>query len=95
MKRCATCAHWTPFDPKEATPEAIAWANEDDPQRERRATHYLIKRMGLCDLAGNHHGEIVPETLAIADDLSSCAGLRTAPEFGCVMHEPRSEPNIG
>lgn len=48
-------------------------------------------KLGLCDRVKNGDGDLDESDLAVATDMSGMAALRTAPEFGCVMHESESE----
>jgi hypothetical protein len=84
--RCETCRHWQAFDQKERSSEP--WHPT------------AINRLGLCgqvkeaseyeavdwkDNPADNHPAI--ETLALVEDMSNNAALRTAANFGCVLWE--------
>lgn len=49
-----------------------------------------LQSWGRCGLGEGERGGPVKETLAYADDFEGfSATLVTAPNFGCVQHEPR------
>lgn len=51
---------------------------------------YATIPLGLCGRIKNTDADIDESDLAVATDMSGMAALRTAPEFGCVMHEVKS-----
>lgn len=97
--RCATCKHWTPFEPAPADDQEIAAlevciSDEAADGHTEQSSHVstlvkLRRRMGPCARTDNMVGHVDESTLAIAEDLSNHAILRTAPDFGCVQWEPK------
>ena len=70
---CATCAHWQPFHPGGHS------VGPDD-----------ARQLGLCSGVGQEReGHTHGLDMAQVEDLSGCAGLRTAPNFGCLLWEAR------
>jgi hypothetical protein len=89
MDRCATCKHWHPFQPGEY--DAV---QQDDPRVRNKLG--LCCRIGMTDQYRPDYGSRhslstyeAKETIALVEDLSSECGLRTAANFGCVLHEAK------
>jgi hypothetical protein len=74
MNTCATCKHWQPFRPG---PHPIAPRGPDS------------RGLGLCAGIGQEdESHTIGLDKAQLTDLSGCAGLRTAADFGCTLHTP-------
>lgn len=79
MSTCQTCRHW------HREPRSWLW---DRVTGEEVLDDSLP---GKCLLAGSRNGYADhPKSKAMAQDAESyAAGLRTAPDFGCVQHQPQ------
>lgn len=82
MNRCATCRHWLPVERSGFSPPGDIG-------------HIATSRgMGACGKmpsASDLTDDFPVEPLALLEDLEDRAAvLRTAPEFGCVMHEEKT-----
>lgn len=95
---CKDCKHWRSFnDERVEKPRPYAWNGEASNQRKLGLCMKvdIDQEVWHRDVDANNKAPLDDEDppleaghLALAQDLSGCAGLRTDAEFGCVLFEP-------